>query len=633
MNTGSLQENFGHLADAPGGVGRIRDLILQLAFTGALVEHSNESSAQLVERLAELEHPDGKARRATDTEAIPLYNIPGHWEWVNISLIGHDWGQQKPTKAFTYIDVSAIDNKRGVISEDAKVTPANRAPSRARKVVRRGTVIYSTVRPYLLNIAVVDRDFAPIPIASTAFAILHPFEGVEARFVYHYLRSPAFVSYVESVQSGIAYPAISDKKFFAASFPLPPTNEQKRIVAKVDELMSLCDKLEAWQQARKSLIPALSHACTTSFSESPTPATLKRLFDETGAVSPSDLRKSILTLAVQGKLVPQDPDDEPAEELISRIADLRRAMKAKEYAPVTDDDAPYEVPLSWSWIRLGNISLTSDSGWSPQCHPMSREGNNWGVLKVSAVSWGVFKPEENKALPLGMEARPDCEVRPGDFLLTRANTEELVARSVVVDQTPPRLMMSDKIVRFTFPSEIEKAFINLANSSDPSRGYYARNASGTSSSMKNVGREVMCNLPIPIPPLAEQRRIVAKVDELMGLVDELETKLTKRDELAEAYAGATVATITGTRTEESKPMRAPKTELITELKIGTKPKAGDEAPLARLIAKNKGGISAKGLWQLSDLKIDVFYQQLKVEISHGWIAPPVEAEMKILEKV
>jgi type I restriction enzyme S subunit len=147
-------------------------------------------------------------------------------------------------------------------------------------------------------------------------------------------------------------------------------------------------------------------------------------------------------------------------------------------------------------------------------------------LKVSAVSWGVFKPDENKALPPGMASRPECEVKAGDFLLSRANTEELVARSVVVDQTPPHLMMSDKIVRFTFPEEIERAFINLANTSDPSRAYYARNASGTSSSMKNIGREVMCNLPIPLPPLAEQRRIVAKVEQLMSLVDELETQLT-----------------------------------------------------------------------------------------------------------
>jgi type I restriction enzyme S subunit len=237
-------------------------------------------------------------------------------------------------------------------------------------------------------------------------------------------------------------------------------------------------------------------------------------------------------------LVPQDPNDEPAEALIASIADKRRAAKAKEYLPIDSDEVPYEIPDSWSWVRLGNVSLASDAGWSPQCFPEGRSGTNWGVLKVSAVSWGVFKAEENKALPPGMIGRPDCEVQAGDFLLSRANTEELVARSVIIDHTPPRLMMSDKIVRFTFPDEIEKAFVNLANLSDSSRAYYALNASGTSSSMKNVGRDVMRNLPIPLPPLAEQRRIVAKVDQTqltasrtasINLMEAVVTELTAQE--------------------------------------------------------------------------------------------------------
>jgi type I restriction enzyme S subunit len=160
-----------------------------------------------------------------------------------------------------------------------------------------------------------------------------------------------------------------------------------------------------------------------------------------------------------------------------------------------------------------------------------------------------------------MDARPECEVAPGDFLLSRANTEELVARSVVVDQTPPRLMMSDKIVRFTFPDEIEKAFINLANLSDPSRDYYARNASGTSSSMKNIGREVMCNLPVGLPPLAEQRRIVAKVEQLMGLVDGLESQLAAARASGANLLSALVAELTGTAntTPAATPTSAPST--------------------------------------------------------------------------
>jgi type I restriction enzyme S subunit len=328
------------------------------------------------------------------------------------------------------------------------------------------------------------------------------------------------------------------------SLPIPPLAEQKRIVAKVDELMALCDRLEAQQQERETRHAALARASLARFAETPTPANLNFLFHKSYTIQPAELRKSILTLAVQGKLVAQDPKDEPVEDLITRILEIRRRKNAREYEPVLEGEAPYEVPFSWSWVRLGNISLTSDSGWSPQCLPEARSGPGWGVLKVSAVSWGAFKPEENKALPPGVTARPESEVKAGDFLLSRANTEELVARSVVVETTPPRLMMSDKIVRFTFPDQIERGFINLAHSSDASRSYYARNASGTSSSMKNVGREVMCNLPIPLPPLAEQRRIVTKVGQLMALVDQLETQLAASRAAGAKLLEAVVAELT-----------------------------------------------------------------------------------------
>lgn len=129
----------------------------------------------------------------------------------------------------------------------------------------------------------------------------------------------------------------------------------------------------------------------------------------------------------------------------------------------------YKLPRGWEWVKLGNISLLSDSGWSPQCSSEPRCNEEWGVLKVSAVSWGEFRPQENKALPQGINAKPECEVRVGDFLISRANTEELVARSVVVKKSPIHLMMSDNIVRFSLSQKIEKDFINFANLSQFAR--------------------------------------------------------------------------------------------------------------------------------------------------------------------
>ena len=127
-------------------------------------------------------------------------------------------------------------------------------------------------------------------------------------------------------------------------------------------------------------------------------------------------------------------------------------------------------------------------------------------------------------MPVTLEPRPDLEVQLGDFLVSRANTAELVARSVVVMATPPKLMLSDKIVRLRLSDACAPRFVQIANSAPESRRYYARVAGGTSSSMKNVSREQILSLPIQLPSIAEQHRIVAKVDELMALCDRLEAR-------------------------------------------------------------------------------------------------------------
>lgn len=243
------------------------------------------------------------------------------------------------------------------------------------------------------------------------------------------------------------------------------------------------------------------------------------------------LRELILELAVRGKLVPQDPNDEPAIELLKRIAEEKARLvaegkikKQKPLPEVCDASKHFDLPANWAWARLGSQVLESGAGWSPSCESSPRSGSEWGVLKVSAVSWGVFRPEENKALPANLDARPEHEVREGDFLVSRANTAELVARSVVVEAAPSNLMLSDKIVRLKLTFLCERRYVNLVNSAPLARAYYSQVAGGTSSSMKNVSREQILNLPLALPPLAEQHRIVAKVDKLMALCDRLEAQ-------------------------------------------------------------------------------------------------------------
>lgn len=276
-------------------------------------------------------------------------------------------------------------------------------------------------------------------------------------------------------------------------------------------------------------------------------ALYERVADAPDAVS--QLRRFVLDLAVRGKLVEQAPGDEVAALALGRIAEERQRLadsgeirSAKNCQYELLDEHPYELPVGWSWRRLGALVLDSDSGWSPKTETHARNGNTWGVLKVSAVSWGVFDPAANKQVLPGTQPRLQAQVHEGDFLISRANTAELVARAVLVDEQPTNLMMSDKIVRLRLGAACDHRFVVLANNAaEHARAYYAMNATGVSPSMKNVSRWVILNLPFPVPPLSEQHRIVAKVDELMALCDRLETARAQREAARDKLAAASLA--------------------------------------------------------------------------------------------
>lgn len=154
------------------------------------------------------------------------------------------------------------------------------------------------------------------------------------------------------------------------------------------------------------------------------------------------------------------------------------------------------------------------------------------MLKVSACTWGTFRPEENKAFEPGTAPREHLEVRSGDLLITRANTSALVARSVVVDSTPPRLMLSDMTLRLTPVPGCNTRYLNLANLAPAAREHYQAEATGTSDSMKTVSQRAIRRTPIPLPPAAEQDRIVAIVDRLSEEVDRVAAAVLDKQQLA-----------------------------------------------------------------------------------------------------
>jgi len=171
--------------------------------------------------------------------------IPESWRFVRLVEITYNHGQKTPTEDFSYIDIGSIDNKHQKLNGSENILKAIEAPSRARKIVKMGDILYATVRPYLHNICIIERPFEKDPIASTGFAVMACVPGLYNKYLFYYLLSPIFDEYANDRDNakGMAYPAINDKKLYNGVVPLPPLAEQHRIVEKIEALFAEIDNL------------------------------------------------------------------------------------------------------------------------------------------------------------------------------------------------------------------------------------------------------------------------------------------------------------------------------------------------------------------------------------------------------
>ncbi|HEK1689681.1 TPA: restriction endonuclease subunit S [Pseudomonas putida] len=555
--TALLIENLPLLAGAPNGIKKLRELILELAIRGKLVpqDSNDEPASELLKRIAENKArlvAEGKIKKQKDlTDApVPVISFPLPVGWAATSI------------------------GEATICRDGERVPVSQAEREGRDKVfdyYGASGVIDKIDGYLFDksLLLVGEDGANLINRSTPIAFMargrywvnnhaHVLDGINEELLLYielYFNAIDLKPYV----TGTAQPKMNQSKMNGIPVALPPVAEQHRIVAKVDELMDLCNRLEAQQadaeSAHSQLVQTLLDSLTQASDASDFAVAWQRLAEHfhtllTTEPSIDALKQTLLQLAVMGKLVYPDSSDEPASELLKRIAVEKRQLmgegkikKQKLLGEITEEEKTYELPAAWAWTRLGSQVIESGAGWSPSCEARPRNGDEWGVLKVSAVSWGIYRPEENKALPPNLEARPEHEVTNGDFLVSRANTAELVARSVVVEETPNRLMLSDKIVRLRLTALCARRYINLANSAPLARSYYSQVAGGTSSSMKNVSREQILNLPIALPPLAEQQRIVDKVDQLMLLCDTLKRQINVANEKQTTLLNAVIAQV------------------------------------------------------------------------------------------
>jgi type I restriction enzyme S subunit len=263
--------------------------------------------------------------------------------------------------------------------------------------------------------------------------------------------------------------------------------------------------------------------------------------------------------------------------------------------------------------------------------PSARDDESkWGVLKTTAVQVLHFLPHEHKELPASLDPRPQYQIEVGDILITRAGPKNRVGICCVVDAAPPRLMISDKLIRFHIIDDlINPRFVALCLSAGEPGRIVERLKSGMADSQMNISQDKLRSITIPLPPIEEQQRILTKIEAFMTVVDAYSERLRKSERLAEQVATVAVSALTGIAIEqEEESMKAPQTELIAPLRLGAAPDIKAQAPLATILARHNGEMSAKDLWQRFGGEIDAFYAELKTEVAHGWILEPARAEMR-----
>jgi type I restriction enzyme S subunit len=541
MNLDELQlvvDDLDDFVKVPDGVGLLKRAILDLAMLGLLAPQSRSRPDELEQLIArarvalpaqgsKVKDP-GVARRWTSSEP------PEGWLCYSIgeitSKIGSGSTPRGGKDAYVH-DGPLFLRSQNVWNEGLRLDGAAHIPSEVHARmkgthVRAGDVLLNITGASIGRSALVPDGIGEANVSQHVM-IIRPILKELGPFLHAYVRSPTFQRMIDDAQVGISREGLSKQSVTGMPIALPPIDEQDRIVESVEDAFGLIDELEQRQRAQEMERRQLSRAALLSLRDNSDTFALVHLNELVDSYEDTtDLERTIIELGVRGRLTaPRPGDDESVDDLIATARSVALDGPALLDGKGNAVDQPYDLPSTWRWVPLGALLTGIQAGRSPTAQGRPKEGDEWGVLKVSACSWGEFRPDENKALRLGEESRTHLEVKDGDFLISRANTSQLVGRSVVVLSTPPRLMLSDKTLRLGVVDGCNARYLNLANLTEVARAHYEAEATGTSSSMKNVSQKAIRRTAIPLPSPAEQDRIVAIVDELVSLVRVLRLRM------------------------------------------------------------------------------------------------------------
>jgi type I restriction enzyme S subunit len=546
------------------GIRKLRELILELAVRGKLVpqDANDEPASELLKRIQAKKAKliaEGKIKKDKPlppiTDEDNSFEIPQGWERVRLG----DVANSQAGFAFK----SNGFNESGLGLPLIRIRDVGQAFTgtyfegdyREEFVVMQGDYLISMdgefrVAKWLNEKALLNQRVSRLIFFGSEMAREFIAEALQAR-----LRE------LQGVKAYTTVDHLSGGQISNSVIAFPPVVEQHRIVAKVDELMALCDQLETQHsnaaEAHEKLVSHLLGTLTQS------PNTVSPLckrgaggdldwqriavhFDTlfTTEASIDALKQTLLQLAVMGKLVQQDPKDEPASELLKRIQAEKAKLiaegkikKAKPLPPITDEDKPFGLPNIWEWVRLEDLMAEFQNGASSRG---DSDGESVVVLRLADIKDRCISLEEPRELLISPNMIEKYRLLLGDILVVRVNgSADLVGGFVVCEQSFDGIYC-DHFIRMRISQKIiNPRFLALVGASQLVRDRI-KDLFVTTAGQKTVNQGHIGSLIIPLLSAAEQHRIVAKVDELMAICDQLKFRITKANQLQQKLADVLV---------------------------------------------------------------------------------------------
>ena len=536
------------------GIKKLRELILELAVRGKLVpqDANDEPAGELLNKIDTGKLKSIKLQLDINDQEKP-FELPRGWEWVNFGSVSEieRGGSPRPIKSFFTTDEDGLNwIKIGDTDQGGKyITSTNEkikkeGLSKTRMVYPGDFLLTNSMsfgRPYITKIEGCIHD---------GWLRISPPEALDKDYLYNLLSSPYVRSVFIAAAAGAVVMNLNADKVRDLLIPVPPIIEQNRIVAKVDELMALCDQIENQHnnaaEAHEKLVTHLLGTLTQPQNAEDFNTQWQRIsehFDTlfTTEASIDVLKKILLQLAVMGKLVPQDPNDEPASELLKRIqaekAKLIAEGKIKKdipLAPITEEEKRFDIPQNWEWVKPEEFSIKITDG--EHFRPPTEENGVYFLSAKDVREEGVslddplFISEET-----AKKALQRCNPEYGDLLIvSRGATvgrmckvnihEKFCLLGSVILVKPTALVLSD--------------YLSISLKS-PSSFSLLINASG-STAQPAIYLKDLKEITLSLPPIEEQHRIVAKVDELMAICDQLKSSLTEANQLQQKLADVVI---------------------------------------------------------------------------------------------